>query len=177
MENITLSNEICSHRSCLESFALKFTNDIEDANDLVQDTIIKAIRYHNLYKQGTNLRGWLYTIMRNTFINDYRKGSKRNAIMETSEDLSSYQLRSSATMNQGENKFIMEDIHKALGRLQPDYSRPFLRYFEGYKYHEIAEELQIPIGTVKTRIHMARQILKAQLKMYRDKFQATPITE
>lgn len=176
MENITLSNEICSHRSCLENFALKFTNDIEDANDLVQDTIIKAIRYHNLYKQGTNLRGWLYTIMRNTFINDYRKGSKRNAIMETSEDLSSQQLRNSATTNQGENKFIMEDIHKALGRLQPDYSKPFLRYFEGYKYHEIAEELAIPIGTVKTRIHMARQILKAQLKMYRDKFQTNTLT-
>lgn len=176
MENITLSNEICSHRSCLENFALKFTNDIEDANDLVQDTIIKAIRYHNLYKQGTNLRGWLYTIMRNTFINDYRKGSKRNAIMETSEDLSSQQLRNSATTNQGENKFIMEDIHKALGRLQSEYSKPFLRYFEGYKYHEIAEELNIPIGTVKTRIHMARQILKAQLKMYRDKFQTNTLT-
>ncbi len=176
MENITLSNEICSHRSCLESFALKFTNDIEDANDLVQDTIIKAIRYHNLYKQGTNLRGWLYTIMRNTFINDYRKGAKRNAIMETSEDLSSYQLRGSATTNLGENKFVMEDIHKALDRLQPDYSKPFLRYFEGYKYHEIAEELHIPIGTVKTRIHMARQILKAQLKMYRDKFQPSTLT-
>jgi RNA polymerase sigma-70 factor (ECF subfamily) len=173
MENMTLSNDICNHRSCLETFAMKFTNDVEDANDLVQDTIIKAIRYRDLYKQGTNLRGWLYTIMKNTFINDYRRGSKRNALIETSEDLSSYQLMLSAQNNRGVNKFIMEDIQKALNNLQPEYSRPFLRYFEGYKYHEIAEEMNIPIGTVKTRIHMARQILKGQLKMYRESFKAS----
>ncbi|HMI03226.1 MAG TPA: sigma-70 family RNA polymerase sigma factor [Pedobacter sp.] len=176
MENMTLNNEICNHRSCLETFAMKFTNDVEDANDLVQDTIIKAIRYHEMYKQGTNLRGWLYTIMKNTFINDYRRGSKRNALIQTSEDLSSFQLLGSAQTNKGENKFIMEDINKALDKLQPEYSGPFLRYFEGYKYHEIAEELNIPIGTVKTRIHMARQILKEQLKMYRGSIKVSALS-
>jgi RNA polymerase sigma-70 factor (ECF subfamily) len=173
MENMTLNNDICNHRSCLEAFAMKFTNNVEDANDLVQDTIIKAIRYRDMYKHGTNLRGWLYTIMRNTFINNYRKGSKRNALIETSEDLSSFQLMGSAQNNQGVNTFIMEDIQKALDKLQPEYSRPFLRYFEGYKYHEIAEELNIPIGTVKTRIHVARQILKGQLKMYSESYKAS----
>lgn len=168
--NLALNNEICGHRSCLESFAMKFTRDVEDANDLVQDTLIKAIRYHKMYKQGTNLRGWLYTIMRNTFINEYRRDSRRNAIIETSEDLSSYQLKDSATNNHGVHKFVMEDINKAMEKLQPEYSVPFLRYFEGYKYHEIAEELNIPIGTVKTRIHMARQALKSQLKMYQDTY-------
>lgn len=166
MKNINLNHEICRHQSCLEAFAMKFTNDVEDANDLVQDTLIKAIRHHNLYKDGTNLRGWLYTIMKNTFINDYRRGTKRNAVIETCEDLSSYKLQGSATKNLGENKFIMEDIQKALTGLQPEYSVPFLRYFEGYKYHEIAGELNIPIGTVKTRIHTARQVLKSHLKMY-----------
>ncbi|RZK81109.1 MAG: RNA polymerase sigma factor [Pedobacter sp.] len=166
MENISLNQEICKHQTCLENFALKFTNDIDDANDLVQDTLIKAIRYHMHYREGTNLRGWLYTIMRNTFINDYRKGSRRKAVVETSEDLNSSQLKLSASGNLGENKFVMEDIYKALGQLQEDYKVPFLKYFEGYKYHEIADELNIPIGTVKTRIHMARQILKGQLKMY-----------
>lgn len=173
MENMTLNNDICNHRSCLETFAKKFTNDVENANDLVQDTIIKAIHYRHLYKPGTNLRGWLYTIMKNTFINNYRRGSKRNAVIETSEDLSSYQLMGSAQNNLGVNKFVMEDIQRALDNLQPEYSRPFLRYFEGYKYHEIAEELNIPIGTVKTRIHVARQILKGQLKMYSASFKAT----
>lgn len=72
--NNTFNNAVCSERSCLESFAMKFTNDVEDANDLVQDTLIKAIRNHHLYKPGTNLRAWLYTLMKNTFINDYRQG-------------------------------------------------------------------------------------------------------
>ena len=169
MKNMSLNHQICDHRSCLEAFAMKFTNDVEDANDLVQDTLIKAIRYHALYKQGTNLRGWLYTIMRNTFINDYRKSNRKLALIETTEDLTSYQLRNSAASNQAEHKFVMEDINKALAKLQPEYSGPFLRYFEGYKYHEIAEELNIPIGTVKTRIHVARQVLKEQLKMYVDR--------
>lgn len=169
MENMTLNAEICKHQNCLEAFALKFTGNTEDAGDLVQDTVIKAIRYHAMYKEGTNLRGWLYTIMRNTFINDYRKGAKRKSIMDTSEDLSSHQLSRSAASNLGENKFVMEDINKAMDKLPADYSVPFLKYFEGYKYHEIADELQIPIGTVKTRIHMARQALKAQLKMYSER--------
>ena len=96
MENLTLNTEICKHQNCLEAFALKFTGNTEDAGDLVQDTVIKAIRYHAMYKEGTNLRGWLYTIMRNTFINDYRRGSRRRAVIETSEDLSSFQLYHSA---------------------------------------------------------------------------------
>lgn len=169
MENSSLNREISNHCSCLESFAMRFTKDLDDAQDLVQDTVVKAIRYHHLYKQGTNFKAWLYTIMRNTFINDYRRGRRRNALIETSEDLTSCQLQSSASSNQGTNKLVMEDINKALEHLQPEYSKPFLRYFEGYKYHEIAAEQGIPIGTVKTRIHVARQVLKEKLKMYKDK--------
>lgn len=170
MKDITLDNEICNYRSCLESFAFKFTQDVDDANDLVQDTLIKAIRYRHLYENGTNLKAWLYTIMRNTFINDYRKKSVRNGILEVCEELSSAQLRKSADKNLSEDQFVMEDISRALSKLEPQYSVPFLKYFEGFKYHEIAEELQIPIGTVKTRIHVARQELKAQLKMYSNQF-------
>ncbi|TDQ11201.1 sigma-70 family RNA polymerase sigma factor [Pedobacter metabolipauper] len=176
MNNATLNHEICNHKSCLESFALKFTRNMDDANDLVQDTLIKAIRYHNLYKEGTNLKAWLYTIMRNTFINDYRKDLRRSAVIHTTEDLSSVQLSRSADKNHGENKFILQDITKAMDKLQPEYSVPFLRYFEGYKYHEIADEMQIPLGTVKTRIHVARQFLKGQLKMYSDQFRNSKLT-
>ena len=170
MNNIAFNNEICDHKSSLHTFAMKFTKNMDDADDLVQDTLVKAIRYANLYQDGTNLRGWLFTIMRNTFINNYRRMSKKQTLVETSEDLSSYQLQVSATHNQGENKFMMEDIQKAMCKLQPEYSIPFLKYFEGFKYHEIAEELDIPIGTVKTRIHVARQLLKSNLKMYSQEF-------
>lgn len=81
MENIILKNEICNNRSCLEAYAMKFTKNVEDASDLVQDTIIKAIRYHHMYTEGTNVRGWLYTIMKNTFINGYRRDSRKNAVI------------------------------------------------------------------------------------------------
>ena len=172
MENLLLNSEICKHQSCLQAFAMKFTSDVEDANDLVQDTLIKAIRYHDHYQQGTNMRGWLYTIMRNTFINDYRQRQRKKGLIDVIEDITSYQLVKSASNNLGENSFLMEDINKALKNLQPEYSTPFLKYFQGYKYTEIAEELQIPIGTVKTRIHLARQLLKAKLKMYNKKTRA-----
>lgn len=172
MENLTLNNEICNQRSCLEVLAKRFTNDLEYADDLVQETLIKAIQYHKMYKQGTNLRGWLYTIMKNTFINGYRKAVKESAIIASSGDFYAFQLLRSAANNQGENKLMMEDINKALKVLKPEYSRPFLRYFEGYRYREIAEELGIPIGTVKTRIRLAKQVLQAQLKMYKGSFKA-----
>jgi RNA polymerase sigma factor (sigma-70 family) len=119
MNNLSLDSQICAHKSSLDLFARKFTNDLEDANDLVQDTMIKAIRYANMYKEGTNLRGWLYTIMKNTFINSYKKVSRKNSIMDTSEELSSAQLKKSASNNLGENKFMMEDINKAMKVLQP----------------------------------------------------------
>lgn len=169
MENASLNLQICNLRPSLDRFAFQFTNDVEDANDLVQDTFIKAMRFHTLFKHNSNLKAWLYMIMRNTFINDYRKKVRKNALIQTTEDLSSYELSKGATRNQGENKFIMDDIKQALARLIPDHSVPFLRCFEGYKYHEIAKELSIPIGTVKTRIYLARQALKKQLKMYNSK--------
>lgn len=172
MKDLTFNNAVCTHRSFLESFALKFTKDVEDANDLVQDTLIKAIRYHDRYKTGTNLKGWLFTIMRNTFINSYRVGVRKNSIVQNTEEFTPQHLSRSATSNLGENKLLMDDIQTALDKLQPGYSVPFLRYFEGYKYHEIAQQLDMPIGSVKTRIHMARKELKKYLKMYQANFKS-----
>ena len=153
------------HSVSLQSFALNFTKDIEDANDLVQDTMLKAVTYYSKFKEGTNLKGWLFTIMKNTFINNYRRLVKTNALITKSDDISSANLHYSASRNTSDSKFVIGDINKALATLQPEYHIPFVKYFEGYKYHEIAEMLNIPIGTVKTRIHVARQILKKFLKM------------
>jgi len=167
MKNMALDFDINSHKSSLSRFALSFTRNEDDANDLVQDTFVKALRYSSLYKEGTNLKAWLYTIMRNTFINDYRKMVLRNKVVDTTTDLVSDQLLISASTNQGADSLVQEDINKAFDNLSPAYSVPFLRFFEGFKYQEIAEELDMPLGTVKTRIHIARKLLQRSLKMYK----------
>lgn len=166
MKNMAFSLQMNEHKPALENFAFSFTKNINDADDLVQDTYLKAIRYANLYTEGTNLRAWLYTIMRNTFINDYRSTIRHRKVVETHEDLLSLHLVKSSSSNKAESSLIAEDINKALKKLPAVYRTPFIKYFEGFKYHEIADELNIPIGTVKTRIFNARKLLKSTLKMY-----------
>jgi len=173
MTKVEFNTMVLRQAPSLKMYALHFTHDTDDANDLVQDTLLKAITYYNKFTEGTNLKGWLYTIMKNTFINNYRRFIKISSFVTKTDEISSMQLSFSATINDGEPKFVMDDINKALSNLQQDYYIPFTMYFEGYKYHEIAEHLEIPIGTVKTRIHVARKLLKKDLRVY-DKNAADP---
>lgn len=166
MTKLEFNTMVTQHSDSLKMYALHFTHDDEDANDLVQDTVLKAITYYDKFKEGTNLKGWLYTIMKNTFINNYRRFVKISSFVTKSDEISSANLAYSATGNVGENKFVMDDIKHAMANLSDDYYVPFTMYFEGYKYHEIADHLDIPIGTVKTRIHVARKSLKKSLKPY-----------
>jgi RNA polymerase sigma factor (sigma-70 family) len=159
-----------SHASALHSHAMQFTKDPDEAKDLVQDTLLKGIRFCHNFDQGTNIKGWLYIIMRNTFINNYRSNKKRNEMVTTEEEISSAQLLKSSSRNASESGFVISDIQRALNSIPPALSIPFQRYFEGYKYHEIADELDIPLGTVKTRIHQARLELKKYLKNYRGNY-------
>lgn len=166
-DTINLELQLGKMKNSLSFFALSFTKNKDDAEDLVQDTLLKAVRYADKFEAGTNLKGWLYMILKNTFINEYRKRTRQKSFMEESMALSAdYQVNSAG--NLGFNRCVNDDIHKALKMLPYDYYYPFIKYFEGYKYHEIAEELNIPIGTVKTRIHGARVLLKKNLKMYRN---------
>lgn len=169
MTQLQFTYRLNSYSNSLRAFAMNFTKNTDDANDLVQETLLKAVTYYNKFKEGTNLKGWLFTIMRNTFINDYRRMVKSNNLITQTDEISSAQLQYSASRNAVEGKFVMSDIQKALASLPDDYRIPFMSYFEGYRYHEIADRLNIPIGTVKTRIHLARLILKKQLKMYAPK--------
>lgn len=166
MTKIEFNTMVMRQASSLKMYALHFTHDADDANDLVQDTLLKAITYYNKFKEGTNLKGWLYTIMKNTFINNYRRFIKISSFVTKSDEISSANLVFSSTKNQGESKFVMDDIKFALSKLPEEYFVPFSMYFEGFKYHEIADHLEIPIGTVKTRIHVARKLLKKSLRPY-----------
>ncbi len=161
------SETISFHASSLRSHALNFTRDPEDANDLLQETLLKATRFVSKFEDGTNIKGWLFVIMKNTFINNYKKTLKTRDRTVQEEEITSANLYHSATTNGSEGSFAMQDINLALAMLPEKYSVPFIRYFEGYKYHEIADDMQLPLGTVKTYIHEARILLKKYLKQYR----------
>jgi len=151
----------------LRNYALQLTQNTEDANDLVQETLLKAIIYSKKFQEGTNLKGWLFTIMRNSFINNYRRITKRNTFMDTQDE--QFIIDHAKTFNahnNGESKFIKQDLSNAIDSLPDDLRITFEMNTLGYKYHEIAEKIGIPIGTIKTRIFVARRRLRAQLAEY-----------
>jgi RNA polymerase sigma factor (sigma-70 family) len=150
----------------LKPFAMRLTKDNEDANDLLQDTLMKAFLNRDKYADGTNLKAWLYTIMKNTFITNYQRMIKKNTFIDTSDNLHFINSTESSTDNEAYSTFAMDDINRAVNRLEDTYRTPFMMHYRGFKYHEIADRLRIPIGTVKNRIHIARKELKDQLYMY-----------
>lgn len=157
MSNV-FNNKVSEARGVLKPFAIKLTRDITDAEDLVQETVYKAIVNYEKFQTGTNLKAWLYTIMKNIFINDYRKKVSRNVIVDNTPN--AYLLNSSITIsNNAERAFVMEDINRALQKISAELRVPFLMHYKGYKYKEIADKLNLPLGTVKSRIFFARKDL------------------
>lgn len=152
--------------SPLRNYALSLTQNMDESKDLVQETILKAYRYKDKFQEGTNFRGWLYTILKNSFINNYRRDMKRNTFLDTTDNSYFIDLPSHKIDNDAENKFIRKDLEKAIDNLAIDLRITFKLNTEGYKYYEISETLQIPIGTVKTRIFVAKRILRNKLKDY-----------
>ncbi|MBR9998591.1 MAG: RNA polymerase sigma factor [Cyclobacteriaceae bacterium] len=150
----------------LRSIAMRLTRDREAANDLIQETVLKAYTNREKFTEGTNLKAWLYTIMKNTFITNYQRMVRRNTFIDTSDNLHYIHSNNNITENLAYTNFALRDINKAIGNLDDIYKIPFVMHFRGFKYYEIAEKLNIPIGTVKNRIHIARQELKKQLKKY-----------
>lgn len=167
MTALEFSFAITQSTKALKPFALRLTRDSDDAADLLQDTVVKAIVHKDKFSEGTNLKAWMYTIMKNTFITNYQKLVKRKTFIDTTENLHFINSSQYSTKNEGEQKFALDDIQKALTKLDGSFREPFMMYFHGYKYHEIAHKLIIPIGTVKNRIHLARKELKDVLKMYK----------
>ncbi len=150
----------------LRGYALKLTQDPEDANDLVQETMLKAFVNKDKFEDGTNLKGWLYTIMKNVFINNYRRFVKGNIFSDDTENQFHLNYASNTTRNDGESRLVMKDLTNAINALSDNLKTPFLLSYQGYKYDEIANYLAVPLGTVKIRIHVARQKLKQTLQSY-----------
>ncbi|MBC3538653.1 RNA polymerase sigma factor [Rufibacter sediminis] len=151
----------------LRPAAYNLTRDSDDAKDLVQETLLKAFVNRDRFKAGTNLKAWLYTIMRNTFINHYNKVTKRSSNVDTTDYIQTHPSDDRMiAVNRASGDFALNDIYAAIDNLPEELRTPFMMYYVGYKYLEIAEKLKLPIGTVKNRIHLARKELKQELKGY-----------
>ena len=157
MSTLEFNKQMLSFKAPLKYFAISLTADTEDANDLLQDTMLKALQYKDKFAESTNLKAWLYTIMKNTFINNYRRKVKTRQIIDNSKELYLLNLPQSNTSISPLSRIAEKDIKHEIDSLDEELRIPFVRYFEGYKYKEIAEELNIPIGTVKSRIFLARK--------------------
>jgi RNA polymerase sigma factor (sigma-70 family) len=141
----------------LKPFAVTLTKDQEAAKDLFQETIYKAFAHRDKYKPGTNVRAWLYTIMRNIFINEYRRNGRRKAVLDT------VQRTQASTSVSSELSMRLKEINQAIYHLPVVFKTACLLYLDGYKYQEIAYALDEPLGTIKSRIHFAKKMLQKQI--------------
>lgn len=166
MSSIEFNQLLVSNADFLRPFAVTLTRDNEAAKDLFQETMYRALANQEKYNVGTNIKAWLYTIMRNIFINNYRRKVKQNTIFDhtTNDYLLDYNQPSVA--NSAEANLGVKEIRRSIERLPDIFKKPFVMYFEGYKYYEIADQLHEPLGTIKSRIHFARKMLKAQIAKY-----------
>lgn len=167
MTALEFNYSIAQTSKSLKPFAMRLTRNADDANDLLQDTMVKALKNREKFTDGTNLKAWLYTIMKNTFITNYQRLVRQKTFVDSSEDAYLINSLAYSSSNQAYSSLIMEDINKAISIIEEAHSKPFMMYYRGFKYHEIAEKLNIPIGTVKNRIHLARKQLQNLLAMYR----------
>lgn len=144
----------------LQSFAYNLTKNVDDAKDLFQETAFRALSNREKFNPGTNFKAWLFTIMKNIFINNYRKKVKSYTIMDPTGNL--YYLNSGKTTipNGAESNIMMEELSVIIEELDSNIKNPFLMHYYGYKYQEIADYLDLPLGTVKSRIFFARRELK-----------------
>ncbi|MCB0700887.1 MAG: RNA polymerase sigma factor [Chitinophagales bacterium] len=164
MATTDLSKIIATQTEYLKPFAISLTRNAEDANDLYQETMLRALVNKDKYKHGTNIKAWLYTIMRNIFINTYRRNKKFSKVTsDVPEDVLLYNVDKKAK-NIGWSNVRLGEIKSSIEKLPEVFRTSFELYYMGYKYQEIASMLNEPLGTVKSRIHFARKILTSTVE-------------
>jgi RNA polymerase sigma-70 factor (ECF subfamily) len=170
------SDEILPHLDAIYTFALRLTADPNDAEDLVQDTVVKAYRFFSSFEKGTNAKAWLYRILKNSYINSYRKKSKEPNQVDYDEVSTYYEtIRDERTDTSDLEEMMFrdmvgDDVNKALQSLPEDFRTVvMLCDMDGFTYEEIANMLDVPIGTIRSRLHRGRNLLRAQLKEFASK--------
>ena len=165
--NETFKQRVLGLQSNLLSFAYQLTTDKEEARDLLQDTTLKALDNEEKYVDNVNFKGWIFTIMRNIFINNYRQTVRKATVIDQTEDLYHLNISQDSGFSTPEGSYAVKEITAALEGFSDDYRIPFNMYVAGYKYNEIAEKMNLPLGTVKSRIFFARKRLRDQLQDFR----------
>jgi len=160
------NHKLISLEPNLERFAISLTSDREKAKDLLQDTFMKAIMYRDKFEAFTNLKAWTFTIMKNTFINNYRRAVRENTTMDNTKDLYYINKPRDFGYDSPESDLSVKEIRKAIDKLEDEFRVPFEMHNAGFKYKEIADELNLKIGTVKSRIFFTRKKLMDSLKDY-----------
>lgn len=158
---------ILTHKGFLHQLALKLTRDNVESDDLIQETYFKALKNQDKFQHGTNIKGWLYTIMKNTFINAYRKKKNQNTFVDETDNKYFINLGESEKTVQTDAAVDREYMMNQINEVEKTYVETFMMYYNGYKYEEIAEILGIPLGTVKSRIFLARRKMMDKLRDYR----------
>lgn len=166
-ESTTFKQRLLGLQGNLFNFAYQLTTNKEAAQDLVQDTTLKVLDNETKYVDNVNFKGWVFTIMRNIFINNYRRQVRSATIVDSTEDLFHLNLCQESGLTTPEGSFAAKEISEAINGFSPEYKEPFTMYVAGYKYSEIADKMGLPLGTIKSRIFFARKRLQTLLKDYR----------
>ena len=164
MTTFEFESSINNASSVLQPLAMQLTRDGEDAKDLLQVTFMKAWANRHRFNPGTNIKAWLYTIMKNTFLSDYHRKRRQRTYVDITDN--QYFINSSSMERNGKEAdagINLEDIHVAIDDLPETYAAPFKAFLEGFKYEEISASMGLPLGTVKNRIFLARKELKEKL--------------
>ncbi len=167
MSSKNFQTKLLDLQSNLLNFAYLLTSNRDDAYDLLQDTTLKALDNEEKYVDNVNFKGWVFTIMRNIFINNYRKVVRSATIIDQTEDLYHLSLPQDSGLETPEGSMAAQEITAAINTFSDDYRIPFSMHVAGYKYNEIAEKMGLPLGTVKSRIFFARQKLQVMLADYK----------
>jgi RNA polymerase sigma-70 factor (ECF subfamily) len=166
MSALEFDQMLVNHTDFLKPFAFTLTRDPETAKDLLQETMLRALVNREKYHVGTNVKAWLYTIMRNIFINHYRRRVKQNTIFDSTPNNFFLNYQRATVPDSAEAALQMKEMQAAIHQLPGIFKSPFVLYFEGFRYHEIARILNEPLGTIKSRIHFARKLLREQISRY-----------
>lgn len=165
--NTSFQDNLMSIQANLLNFAYMLTSNRDDAYDLLQDTTLKALDNSEKYADNTNFKAWVFTIMRNIFINNYRRSSRAATIVDTTDNLYHLNLSQDSRFESPEESYGAAEITAAINEFPEEYRVPFSMHVAGYKYNEIAEHMHLPLGTVKSRIFFARKKLQERFSDYR----------